>query len=48
MSDVSDVDNHIRKELEKYLNLALKYHIEINGKNFVDLIEIIGGAYFEY
>ena len=41
-----DFEDKVRNELEKYLFLAEKHSIEINGKNFVDLIQIIGGSYF--
>ena len=41
-------EEYVRNELKEYLKLAKDFDIEINGKNFVDLINIIGGNYFEY
>lgn len=41
-----DNEEHIRSEVEKYILLAKKHGIELNGKNFVDLIHILGGVYF--
>jgi len=41
-----NTDDLIREEMTKYLDLAAKYNIEINGKNFVELIEILGRGYY--